>query len=45
MLTDEECEKAKLEDEIEILQRQLLQISLEEDQVTIVRNHSMECQC
>ncbi|KAL8520403.1 hypothetical protein ACS0TY_011070 [Phlomoides rotata] len=33
MLEDEECEKAKLEDEIEILQSQLLQISLEADQL------------
>lgn len=33
MLEDEECEKAKLEEEIEMLQSQLLQISSEADQV------------
>lgn len=39
MLEDEECEKAKLEEEIELLQSQLLQISFEADQVTMLDDY------
>lgn len=42
MLEDEECEKAKLEEEIEMLQSQLLQISFEADQVTRLSNHNLD---